>query len=415
MALRVVYETGRTGFEDSKELHVPKDGVLAGRFKVHQHVDTAAFSSAIAAYDLLNQRDVCLKIVKNNKDYFDQSLDEIKLLRYLNTRGNPDEVNILRMYEFFYYKEHLIIVSELLKDNLYEVQRSFSKAGWPSFFTMGRIQRLLKSMLVSLQFVHSQNIIHCDLKPENVLISSYSNCRAKVIDFGSSCFTTDTLATYIQSRSYRAPEVILGTPYGPNIDIWSVGPIAYEMATSLVMFPNDSVQRLLARVQSVCGPIPAHMLQNGRYVHKYFTANGEVFEDDVEAGEVVLLLPFQDITLDSMLAPLECPPFVDFVRYLMQIDPAHRPSAAEALKHPFFKEKFDYEPFIFPQTDAEVDAMHAAMVASPPPECMEIPIDVQLVRDDEWPGAAPRHAHAGMDDEDVDADLDDDEYYSDEN
>ena len=61
--------------------------------------------------------------------------------------------------------------------------------------------------------MHGLDLIHCDLKPENILIKSYSRCEIKVIDFGSSCFTRDHLSSYVQSRSYRAPEVILGLPY----------------------------------------------------------------------------------------------------------------------------------------------------------------------------------------------------------
>jgi serine/threonine protein kinase len=58
----------------------------------------------------------------------------------------------------------------------------------------------------------------------------------KVIDLGSSCFITDHLSSYVQSRSYRAPEVILGLPYGQKIDIWSLGCILAELATGYVLF-----------------------------------------------------------------------------------------------------------------------------------------------------------------------------------
>jgi dual specificity tyrosine-phosphorylation-regulated kinase 2/3/4 len=70
-------------------------------------------------------------------------------------------------------------------------------------------QRIAKQVLEALVFIHNQGLIHCDLKPENILIKSYSRCEVKVIDFGSSCYVTDHLSTYIQSRSYRAPEVML--------------------------------------------------------------------------------------------------------------------------------------------------------------------------------------------------------------
>lgn len=124
------------------------------------------------------------------------------------------------------------------------------------------------------------------LQPENILIKSYSRCDVKVIDLGSSCFVTDALSTYIQSRSYRAPEVILGLPHGPKIDVWSLGCILFELLTGSVLFVNDSVQLILARMQSLLGPFPAAMLDEGTEVSKLMTAKGEVFEDDPESGAV---------------------------------------------------------------------------------------------------------------------------------
>ena len=65
---------------------------------------SAAFSRAVQALDVKTRRLVCLKIIKNNKDYFDQSLDEIKLLSHINTADPLDEHGLLRLYDFFYYK-----------------------------------------------------------------------------------------------------------------------------------------------------------------------------------------------------------------------------------------------------------------------------------------------------------------------
>ena len=58
---------------------------------------------------------------------------------------------------------------------------------------------------------------------ENVLLKHRGSSSIKVIDFGSSCYTHQRVYTYIQSRFYRSPEVILGLPYGPPIDMWSFG------------------------------------------------------------------------------------------------------------------------------------------------------------------------------------------------
>ena len=62
----------------------------------------------------------------------------------------------------------------------------------------------------------------------------------KIIDFGSSCFEGHTSFTYIQSRFYRSPEVLLGYPYDSEIDIFSAGCIAAELFLGLPLFPGTS-------------------------------------------------------------------------------------------------------------------------------------------------------------------------------
>lgn len=137
-------------------------------------------------------------------------------------------------------------------------------------------------MLKALEYIHSLNLIHCDLKPENILIKSYSRSEVKVIDFGSSCFIHDHLSSYVQSRSYRAPEVILGCKYDYKIDIWSLGCILAELWTGYVLFQNDSVQGLLARVIGILGPIPEDMFKSGRLVHNYFTREKLLYQEVTE-------------------------------------------------------------------------------------------------------------------------------------
>lgn len=91
------------------------------------------------------------------------------------------------------------------------------------------MQVITRQCLEALEFLHDLGVIHCDLKPENILIKSYGRCEIKVIDLGSSCFWTDNLSLYVQSRSYRAPEVMLGLPYDQKIDLWSLGCILAEL------------------------------------------------------------------------------------------------------------------------------------------------------------------------------------------
>jgi dual specificity tyrosine-phosphorylation-regulated kinase 2/3/4 len=72
-------------------------------------------------------------------------------------------------------------------------------------------------MLHSLELLFEHRIVHCDLKPENVLLIQPNKPFIKVIDFGSSCYENERIYTYIQSRFYRSPEVILGTP---SVVLW---------------------------------------------------------------------------------------------------------------------------------------------------------------------------------------------------
>jgi hypothetical protein len=77
----------------------------AARYRVEETLGHAAFSTALQCVDLAHRSgsnsgeplSVCLKVIKNNKDFFDQSLDEIKLLHYLNSAGDPDKHHVLHM------------------------------------------------------------------------------------------------------------------------------------------------------------------------------------------------------------------------------------------------------------------------------------------------------------------------------
>ena len=126
------------------------------------------------------------------------------LLDHLKQHDPDDSHHVVHIFDYFYHKEHLFIVCELLRDNLYEFARYNRETGGEPYFTLPRLRRIARQVCEALHFVHSLNLIHCDLKPENILIRSYSRCEVKVIDFGSSCFTTDHLSSYVQSRSYRA-------------------------------------------------------------------------------------------------------------------------------------------------------------------------------------------------------------------
>ncbi|XP_058110224.1 uncharacterized protein LOC131253293 isoform X2 [Magnolia sinica] len=288
--LRIIHRKNRTGFEENKDLPIVLNTIIAGRYYVTEYLGSAAFSKVIQAHDLQTGMDVCLKIIKNDKDFFDQSLDEIKLLKFVNKHDPVDERHILRLYDYFYHQEHLFIVCELLRANLYEFQKFNHESGGEIYFTLPRLQSITRQCLEALEYLHYLGIIHCDLKPENILIKSYSRCEIKVIDLGSSCFQTDSLCSYVQSRSYRAPEVILGLAYDKKIDIWSLGCILAELCSG---DETDQLEYIIPEKSSL--------------VHRLEVSDME---------------------------------FIEFVRELLQTNPDKRPTATEALEHPWLSHPY---------------------------------------------------------------------------
>ena len=348
--LKVIMNREKIGYEPEKELKFKKDELIAGRYQYQRELGDAAFSTAVQCMDIKEKRLVCIKIIKNNKDYFDQSIDEIKLLRYINANGDPDKKYFLRVYDYFYYKEHLMIVSELLKDNLYDFYKYLTDNNNTEYFSVERIQKLTKQILICLEFIHDLKIIHCDLKPENILMKSITDATCKVIDFGSSCFVHDHLSAYIQSRSYRAPEVILGCRYDYKIDMWSLGCILAEIYTGNVLFQNDSIQSMLARIIGICGPIPNWMYEKGKLVNDFFTKEKLLYMEPnavdnnesmnqtspQERGKKVHILVPKKSSLRKRIRTNN-EQFFNFLSGLLKIDPNDRMSAKDALNHPFIK------------------------------------------------------------------------------
>lgn len=156
----------------------------------------------------------------------------------LNERFNEED-RIVKMLDFFVYRKHLCIAFEILSVNLYDVLKQNGFRGLSTLL----IRNLIEQIVRALQCLRKARIIHCDLKPENVLLSTTRTTQVKLIDFGSACFEGHIVYTYIQSRFYRSPEVLFGLPYSSAIDIWSLGCICAELYIGL---PVLSVVSLFA-------------------------------------------------------------------------------------------------------------------------------------------------------------------------
>eukprot|EP00770_Monocercomonoides_exilis_P003624 MONOS_3604.2-p1 / transcript=MONOS_3604.2 / gene=MONOS_3604 / organism=Monocercomonoides_exilis_PA203 / gene_product=kinase-like protein , yak1p / transcript_product=yak1p / location=Mono_scaffold00086:54708-57540(-) / protein_length=657 / sequence_SO=supercontig / SO=protein_coding / is_pseudo=false len=152
------------------------------------------------------------------------------------------------------YRNHVCFVTEMLGEDLYTILKQSKFRG----LSLSLISMITAQLLDVLCLLGDLGIIHCDLKPENILLD---RClpRVKVIDFGSAVFERNVLYTYIQSRYYRAPEILCGDPYNCLIDMWSVGCIAAELFLGHPLFPGQSEHDQLCRITTMMGPIPPEM------------------------------------------------------------------------------------------------------------------------------------------------------------
>ncbi|KAK6033490.1 hypothetical protein OSTOST_00299 [Ostertagia ostertagi] len=113
------------------------------------------------------------------------------------------------------------------------------------------------------------SIIHCDLKPENVLLCNPKRSKINIIDFGSSCQIVIDYHIYTV-RFYRSPEVLLGIAYDTKIDMWSLGCILVEMHTGEPLFAGSSELDQMMKIVEVLGMPPKELLDIGPKTHKYF-------------------------------------------------------------------------------------------------------------------------------------------------
>uniref|UniRef100_A0A914UT01 Protein kinase domain-containing protein n=1 Tax=Plectus sambesii TaxID=2011161 RepID=A0A914UT01_9BILA len=156
----------------------------------------------IKAYDHKYQQYVALKLVRNEKRFHRQAEEEIRILDHLRRQDADSSHNIIHMLDHFNFRNHKCITFELMNINLYELIKKNKFQG----FSLQLVRKFAHSLLMCLDLLHRNRLIHCDLKPENVLLKQQGRSGIKVIDYGSSCFEDQRIYTYIQSRFYRAPE-----------------------------------------------------------------------------------------------------------------------------------------------------------------------------------------------------------------
>ncbi|KAL2623852.1 hypothetical protein R1flu_008097 [Riccia fluitans] len=324
---------------------------------------------------------VAVKVIKNQPAYFHQAQVEIGICHMLNYQYDPgDNHNIVRILDHFVFEHHLCLVFELLQANLFELLKLNQFRG----LSMTLVKSFTKQMLEALMVLGDACVIHCDLKPENILLQSLEAAEIKLIDFGSACTENRTVYSYIQSRFYRSPEVLLGHQYTTAIDIWSLGCVAAELFLGLPLFPGASEYDLLQRMIETLGsqppdrvlrmaknsskffkhmsaaPIPGNRSANGpKSAYQFLTeaefeareqkkpALGKRYFSHKMMDDIILNYPLRrKMTAEESQIEMENRKvFIDFLKGLVNLDPVSRWTPRQALQHPFLTDRPFSGPF----------------------------------------------------------------------
>ena len=166
----------------------------------------------------------------------------------------------------------------------------------------------------------------------------------KLIDFGSSCFEAERIYTYIQSRFYRAPEIMLGLPYTRSIDTWSLGCVLCELLLGFPIFPGESEPEQLGLIMEALGPPPRAMI-----TATSANRRRSFFEPDGTAKPVVTqrdkrLLRVGTRPLARTLRLTEGSQLLDFLDKTLTWDPTQRITPDECMHHPWLASMFAKAP-----------------------------------------------------------------------
>ncbi|XP_041701614.1 homeodomain-interacting protein kinase 1 isoform X3 [Coregonus clupeaformis] len=241
---------------------------VSNSYEVLEFLGRGTFGQVAKCWKRGTNEIVAIKILKNHPSYARQGQIEVSILSRLSTE-NADEFNFVRSYECFQHKNHTCLVFEMLEQNLYD----FLKHSKFSPLLLKSIRPVLQQVATALLKLKSLGLIHADLKPENIMLVDplRQPYRVKVIDFGSASHVSKAVcSTYLQSRYYRAPEIILGLPFCEAIDMWSLGCVIAELFLGWPLYPGASEYDQIRYISQTQGLPAEYLLSEGTKSSRFF-------------------------------------------------------------------------------------------------------------------------------------------------
>uniref|UniRef100_L7LUP3 non-specific serine/threonine protein kinase n=1 Tax=Rhipicephalus pulchellus TaxID=72859 RepID=L7LUP3_RHIPC len=329
------------------------------QYEVLEFLGRGTFGQVVKCWKKGTNEIVAIKILKNHPSYARQGQIEVSILHRL-AQEPADEFNFVRAFECFSHKSHTCLVFEMLEQNLYD----FLKQNKFSPLPLKYIRPVLQQVLTALLKLKQLGLIHADLKPENIMLVDpvRQPFRVKVIDFGSASHVSKAVcSTYLQSRYYRAPEIILGLPFCEAIDMWSLGCVVAELFLGWPLYPGSSEYDQIRYISQTQG-LPAEHLLNAaakttRFFHRQTDSNYPFWrlkspeEHEAETGvrskearkyifncldDMAQVNVPTDLDGGELLAEkADRREFVDLLKRMLTLDQERRVAPGEALNHSF--------------------------------------------------------------------------------
>lgn len=339
--------------------------LLDDRYSVISKLGQGVFATVVRASDqtakLPESKLVAIKIIRSNETMAKEGLKELATLEKINSFDPQGSGHVIQLLTSFDHKKHLCLVFENMESNLRDILKKFGKNVGLNIVA---IQSYTRQLLLGLSLLHTAKIIHADLKPDNLLVNDKHN-TLKIGDLGSASnalhASENPITEYLASRFYRAPEIILGLPYGLPIDMWSVGCTLYELYTGQVLFPGKSNNEMLKLIMQSKGKFNHKMIKKGSYSSKHFDLQSFDFLS-LETDSVTKELTTKHMkitgtasgkTIKERLTGMEdsndsqnpetkkkvklLNQFIDLLDGLLTLNPDKRLTPVEALAHPFVR------------------------------------------------------------------------------
>ncbi|XP_051534805.1 serine/threonine-protein kinase SIK2 [Myxocyprinus asiaticus] len=240
---------------DCHQKPVLRGPVRVGFYDIERTLGKGNFAVVKLARHRITKTEVAIKIIDKTQ------LDAVnleKIYREVQIMKMLDHPHIIKLYQVMETKNMLYLVTEYAKNG--EIFDHLAKHGR---LNEPEARRKFWQILSAVEYCHNRNIVHRDLKAENLLLDGHMNIKIADFGFGNFFQPGKPLATWCGSPPYAAPEVFEGQQYeGPQLDIWSMGVVLYVLVCGALPFDGPSLPILRQRVLEGRFRIPYFMTED---------------------------------------------------------------------------------------------------------------------------------------------------------